>query len=893
MELKDYQARSLQRFDNYLDRLRPARDDAVRAAEILRQANIELTPEALNYPAKAWGETLEAGELPRASVRWDSDGTRSHEQYNSWVDGAQRPVPSVCFKVPTGGGKTLMGVFAASAIFSKYLTKNRGLILWIVPNDAIFTQTKRTLTDRDHPYRQALDRAAAGADRVKILEKDDPLNAADVEDHLCVMLLMLQSATRVTKEQLRLFRDRGNVHGFVPPEGDVDAHRALLEEVPNLDFYDDVFMGNRSLKNSLGNVLRIVRPTIVVDEGHRAYSELARRTLVGFNPEFLLELSATPNLAANRLVDVSGADLDEEEMIKLPINVDSDPAADWKTCLNKAFDRLNALQTDAEKLLAETGRYIRPILLVQVERTGHDHRDPAFVHALDVVEYLHTLGMDEGEIAVKTASVNDLKDQVDLLSPVNKIRAIVTKQALQEGWDCPFAYILCSLAPNKSASAMTQLVGRVLRQPHACSTSLPTLNESYVFCHHAPTSEVVAAVKRSLEQDGMGDLVGRVASVGTGPGVERKIPRRLEYSRRQIFLPRVLWVEDGNVRDLDYDQDILAALDWSTADIDGIVEQIAPETHVQTAALIRAGLDLLTNPERTTDTTISQPSFGRFDPVHTSRLLTDVVSNPWIARNMVTRAISALQARGFTAEAIDAASGYITDELRKGLTREQDRLAESCFREAIAAHRIQFRLRADSHNWQVPKDLPTTQPVSAPLLYRPSDAQPAQKSLFAPVYRADFNSLEADFACYLDEDSALDWWFRNVAKKSYALQGWRRHKVFPDFVFAISTQRENKLVVIETKGDHLTGPDTLYKQAFLGTLTEAFERADLTSVGELEMVMEDDTVVVCDLVFGADWQTQLHTRHLGSSSTGGSLGVEHGAPAWPTGPGAGEFGTLT
>jgi type III restriction enzyme len=54
----------------------------------------------------------------------------------------------------------------------RYLDRNTGFVLWIVPNEAIYTQTLKHLKDRQHPYRQALDRAAAG--RVRIMEKDRP-----------------------------------------------------------------------------------------------------------------------------------------------------------------------------------------------------------------------------------------------------------------------------------------------------------------------------------------------------------------------------------------------------------------------------------------------------------------------------------------------------------------------------------------------------------------------------------------------------------------------------------------------------------------------------------------------------------------------------------------------
>ena len=83
----------------------------------------------------------------------------------------------------------------------QYLDCNTGFVLWIVPNEAIYSQTLRHLKDRQHPYRQALDRTAAG--RVRVMEKTDRLDVRDVETNLCVMLLMLQSANRQTQDSLK------------------------------------------------------------------------------------------------------------------------------------------------------------------------------------------------------------------------------------------------------------------------------------------------------------------------------------------------------------------------------------------------------------------------------------------------------------------------------------------------------------------------------------------------------------------------------------------------------------------------------------------------------------------------------------------------------------------
>lgn len=118
------------------------------------------------------------------------------------------------------------------------------------------------------------------------------------------MLLMLPSANRQSRESLRMFRDRGDVRGFFPRD-DQQAHAVELERIPNLDIYDlaSSTFQRPQIKDSLGNALRLIRPVVVMDEGHKAISELAFATLYGFNPCFVLELTATPKDVAARARD--------------------------------------------------------------------------------------------------------------------------------------------------------------------------------------------------------------------------------------------------------------------------------------------------------------------------------------------------------------------------------------------------------------------------------------------------------------------------------------------------------------------------------------------------------------------------------------------------------------
>jgi len=863
MEFKDYQQTVLDTLDAYLDELKIQLINA-EGVEKIRKANPKLAIPAPDFCGESWEAVRKQDKLPK--IRHD-------KPYSPRVDGIGRAVPNITFKVPTGGGKTLLATASVSRIFGNLLNTNTGFVLWIVPNEAIYTQTKKHLANREHPYRQMLDKAAAG--RVKILEKNDRLDRRDIDDHLCVMLLMLPAANRETQGTLRMFRDRGNVHGFFPAGDDFDAHWSLLEQIPNLSAYNnqDILQKGSIIQDSLGNVLRFIRPVVVIDEGQKAFSKLAIKTVYGFNPCFVLELSATPKdrvtdippTYANWLVDVRGAELAREEMIKLPINLKVKTGDDWRDCLRESLEMLNRLQADSDKLHGNTAIYIRPILLVQVERTGKEQRESGFIHADDAREFLLTTGMSEREIAIKTSEVNDLKEpeNLNLLSNASPVRVIITKQALQEGWDCPFAYVLCSLATSNNLSAMTQLVGRILRQPYASKSGVEALDQCYVFCHHASTKDVVAKIKEGLEKDGMADLVDEIReSSGDGGSGDkaRKIPRRKGFESLEIFLPVVNRVDGSSVRALDYEQDVLLAVDWQMINLASLAKLIPKNvqqgTSQMTQITITDGMDGEFFP---TMPTKAMDEFADFDPVYATRIISDIVPNPWVARELVGKLLESLKAEGFDARKLGELSSLILEELRKYLMTQRDKLAEAYFFGEVSAARIQFRLRTDTHNWTMPMTMDTSRPLNAQKLSRKS-GDPVERSLFAPAYQPDFNGGEEDFACYLDEQAALKWWHRNVAKSGqYFVQGWRKNKVYPDFIFAVARNYDSqKIVVIETKGDQLeSNLDTEYKRKLLQLVNDHYAFENATKAGELVLGMDDKTTVSCDLLLMSEWATKL------------------------------------
>ena len=855
----EYQDRVLSAIDAFIEELKAKKGRSDRIAE-LSAKEPDLGLGIPDFAEESWEALRTAGKLP---------ASRAAIPFSQRKDGCARPVPNVVLKVPTGGGKTWLAVSGVSRIMGQYLDQNSGFVLWVVPNEAIYSQTLKRLKNRQHPYRQALDRTAAG--RVRVMEKTDRLDVRDVETNLCVMLLMLQSANRQTQDTLKMFQDRGDVHGFFPQEGEQQAHNEALKHTPNLSAYEDIFP---MVKDSLGNALRIIRPVVVLDEGHRAISDLAFSTLYGFNPSFVLELTATPKDVkprggkrprrgryANVLVEITGRELDREGMIKMPLNLDSRQSTDWKATLSSAVNKLDSLHRKAEKLRADTDRYIRPIMLVQVERTGTDQREGGHIHAEDVKDWLLTAGFDEAEIAIKTAEQNDLNqpENQDLLSPTNRVRAIVTKQALQEGWDCPFAYVLCALAASTNQESLTQLVGRILRQPDAMKTGVEALDECHVVTHHTETASAVKAVKAGLERDGLSDLILEVAQEetgGTGNGT-RRIDRRPEFVNSDIYLPKVLVVDGEDARELDYETDVLSQIDWRDFDPIGIAASIPENPQAAESQLHRIGLSADGEEFFIPETVGESGEVLRFDPTHAVRMVLDIVPNPFVGREIVGRLVAALRDRDFDERKLGRIAGLVVEELRKGLERERTARAEALFKEGVARGRIQFRLRLDGRNWRMPFQVESSQPeVARKLVNKHGEA--LEKSLFTPVYENDLNGDERDVAVYLDGEKALVWWHRNVARTQYGVQGWKSGKIYPDFIFAVQRPGEVKrITVLEIKGDQLDNLDTAYKREVLSLLSENFRWDDHTPAGELELVKNTGETVQATLVLMSEWNTEL------------------------------------
>lgn len=427
-------------------------------------------------------------ELPSPSVAFNAITERLWGKglaYNP-LSGFPSDMPYFCLRVPTGGGKTWLAAKSAQLINAHLLRSEHSVILWLVPSNAIREQTLKGLKDRNHPYHAAL----RDAGPVTVLDLDEAKNVTrSTLDTSTTVIVSTRQAFQVENAEIRKV---------------YESSGALMHHFDNLTAEQkaELLTDGEVTPYSLANVLRLRRPFIIVDEAHNSRTELAFDTLARFRPSGIMELTATPDTQrtpSNVLHSVSAAELKGEEMIKLPIVLETEP--NWQQCLADAISRRGELQSLADAERRKGASYLRPVVLIQAE----PHRkDVDTLHVERVQQELsdnHRIPSEE--VIVATSEEKGL-EKIDAEYPRGiadeacPVKYVITQRALAEGWDCPSAYILVSMAQLHSATAVEQLLGRVLRQPEAKHREAKALNQSYAFVVSRDFGETARSLRDRL-----------------------------------------------------------------------------------------------------------------------------------------------------------------------------------------------------------------------------------------------------------------------------------------------------------------------------------------------------------------------------------------------------------
>ena len=407
--------------------------------------------------------------------------------YNDEIKG----VPNITIKVPTAGGKTYIACRALKHIFQIYSDDKPKVVVWFVPSDPILKQTYKNLSNPNHPYRHAID--VDFGNKVNVVNKESALvgeniRPAQLKENLTIFVLSVQSFASNNKDGRKSRRENEN----------------LAEHVSSY-IYSDKMLANAD-ETSLLQVIAQLNPVMVIDESHNFESSELRIDLKKeINPSFIFNLTATPKENSNIISFVDAMQLKVENMVKLPVIVYNHKST--TDVIYNAIALQRSLENKAQKQQEQGGKYIRPIVLFQAQPKIADDN----ITFEKIKEKLIKGGIPEEQVKIKTANKDEIKN-IDLMSDSCEVRYIITVNALKEGWDCPFAYILASLANKSSKIDVEQILGRVLRLPYTKHQPVDLLNLSYVFTCSADFQDTLSRIVESLNNAGFSKRDFRVAN---------------------------------------------------------------------------------------------------------------------------------------------------------------------------------------------------------------------------------------------------------------------------------------------------------------------------------------------------------------------------------------------
>jgi type III restriction enzyme len=366
----------------------------------------------------------------------------------------------VIFKSPTGSGKTMMITNALSQLIESPITPPF-IVLWLSPGKGdLHKQSARSLN------RMLSDSSLI----VTLLESRDDL--ANNDDPASGTLFV------VNWEKLRTEKDG------------VWANR-LLRNGETSNFFT-------VLENSARQGLDLI---VVVDESHTnldgPQTSKLMKAIEKVRSFVLVEMSATPSSQIDDDLEAEGRQakivvtfnsVEAEGMVRKSILLNPDfeevqtkhpdLSIDLQV-LNAAWDR-NVLLTDA---FISLGSRVRPLLLIQ-----YPDGAKAKIRAVVVEKFLESKGLTK-DVSYATWLSGDHSDDLENIADNNSpYKALIFKQAIATGWDCPRAQVLVQFREPGSDTFRIQTLGRILRSPEHKHYEDENLNVAFVYSDLAGVS---------------------------------------------------------------------------------------------------------------------------------------------------------------------------------------------------------------------------------------------------------------------------------------------------------------------------------------------------------------------------------------------------------------------
>lgn len=244
------------------------------------------------------------------------------------------------------------------------------------------------------------------------------------------------------------------------------------------------------IQHALNDGLHFV---IVVDESHQNNTIKADEIIQYFHTNKIIRCSATPKgIAKAEIIEISEEEVIAAGLIKkmLVINQDFPQIIETENqtefLLGKALAKQRELRSEFLKIDVD----LNPLIVIQLPNKSETLQD-------SVERYLETKGLtyENGQLAIWLSDRHENLEGID--TPNAKSSAVIIKQAVATGWDCPRAYILVKLRDNMDETFEIQTIGRIRRMPEAKHYENDILDSCYLY---TLDEKFTAGVKMALNK---------------------------------------------------------------------------------------------------------------------------------------------------------------------------------------------------------------------------------------------------------------------------------------------------------------------------------------------------------------------------------------------------------
>ncbi len=216
---------------------------------------------------------------------------------------------------------------------------------------------------------------------------------------------------------------------------------------------------------------------IIVDEQHFNNTYKANEIISLFKADKIIRASATPlNYGNAQLIEIPEEDVIAEGLIKKAIYINegipqnTEIENEEKYLLDLAIEKYNRLVQEFKKV----GSAVNPLIVIQLPNKSEEKQ-------AKIEQILEEKGITylNKRLAVWLSDQKENLEDID--KPDAEPMAIIIKQAVALGWDCPRAHILVKMRDNMSETFEIQTIGRIRRMPEAKHYDNSQLDHCYIY----------------------------------------------------------------------------------------------------------------------------------------------------------------------------------------------------------------------------------------------------------------------------------------------------------------------------------------------------------------------------------------------------------------------------